>query len=58
MLVEAFRRIADLKTSRGWTMLNVREPDDGVFGVETANEELLVVEPAKELQRRSLVGLP
>ncbi len=32
--------------------------DDGVFGVETANEELLAVEPTKEFQRRSLVGLP
>lgn len=32
--------------------------DDGVFGVETVNEELLAVEPAKELQCRSLVGLP
>lgn len=32
--------------------------DDGVFGVETANEELLAVVPAKELQCCSLVGLP
>jgi hypothetical protein len=32
--------------------------DDGVFGVETVNEELLAVEPAKELQCRSLIGLP
>ena len=32
--------------------------DDGVFGVETVNEELLAVEPAKELQCRSLLGLP
>jgi len=32
--------------------------DDGVFGVETPNGELLAVEPTKEFQRRSLVGLP